>query len=333
MLRKLSFIMLLLALALIIVRDRHRMTTAAQPEATPISAELAGRVITDSPMSHSPLTAQPRGNEPDLKRMTFVIMGRDRTVSPELMNRLAELKMMGQISTFDAQYGLGRVLVQGASDIMPVLRGLPDVAAVTRPDTLWVQTTRNAVPAPTPAGKSPSSSGTIIGTVAGADSGLPLNDIFIWVYNSSCGEEFQDTTASSGSFHLSGLPAGSYDMYLSDGTGVYASGWYDNKTFSARDSISVTDGMTTVVNIKWGLAGVIQGTITDEASGAPLPYAGVQLYDKGEHPTGCSCTYLPLIIAPYLPAVLAEPLPMALEPPVQSQSVCSEYWVVFKLNT
>ncbi len=299
--RKLTSAVLLLILALAAIGARHQLISAA-PQTTPsfryarmVQAETTshdrealgastaqtGLVITDAvPLPSITSTTGPDGYAPGPGQAAFEIACRTRTVSPQFMSLLVELKMRGQISAFDAQSVPGRVWVRGALDVMPVLRSLPDVAAITQSDSLQGQNTRNVVDAPTPGKKGSSAGGAIIGIVTGADSGLPLSNIYMWTLD-ALGQEYEDSTNSSGFYHLGGLPTGSYALYLYDSTGVYAAGWYNNKTFSARDLINVTDGITTVVNIKWGLAGVIQGMVTDEASGAPLQYPDVRLYDAG----------------------------------------------------
>jgi len=312
--RKLTSAVLLLILALAAIRTRHQLINAA-PQVTPLSryartvqvgttshdrealgasTALTGQVIADAaPLPVITLTARADGHAPGPGQATFVIACRARTVSPQLMSLLVELKMRGQISAFDAESIPGRVWVRGALDVMPVLRGLPDVAAITQSDLLQGQNTRNVVDTPTPGKKRSSAGGAIIGTVTGADSGLPLSNIYIWTLD-ALGQEYENSTNSSGSYHLSGLPTGSYALYLYDSTGAYAAGWYNNKTFSTRDLISVTDGVTTVINIQWGLAGVVQGMVTDEASGAPLQYLNIDLYDAGStYPSAASVTYSP----------------------------------------
>ena len=114
------------------------------------------------------------------------------------------------------------------------------------------------------------STGSITGTVTDA-SGNPLAGIDVTAYQSDGSGDWewasQVTTASDGSYLISGLSAGVYHVEFSDPNGIYPSQFYDSVAALAGDSatpVDVTDGATTPgIDAALTPGGHITGTVTD----------------------------------------------------------------------
>ncbi|MGD9099759.1 MAG: carboxypeptidase regulatory-like domain-containing protein, partial [Anaerolineae bacterium] len=123
--------------------------------------------------------------------------------------------------------------------------------------------------------------GVISGVVTAEDSGLPLSDVDVNLYEASTGNFIKDeTTNASGVYRLGSLTTGSYKLSFRDGNEVYILEYYDDKPDKdSADPITVTAGMTTTINAQLSLGGAIDGTVTAEDGGAPLNNIGVEVYD------------------------------------------------------
>ena len=120
--------------------------------------------------------------------------------------------------------------------------------------------------------------GHITGTVTADAGGAPLEDICVSADDPTIDVEGGGYTGPDGTYDIVGLPAGLYRVRFSDCSGGgYLSEYFDD-TRSAGSAVlvAVSSGQTTS-GIDAGLAsgGRIAGTVTDAASGQPVPYAGV----------------------------------------------------------
>ena len=92
------------------------------------------------------------------------------------------------------------------------------------------------------------------------------------------------TTASDGTYILSGLPTGSYDVefYTCGGSASYPSQWYKGATsLGSASPVSVTDAKTTSgIDATFPATGSISGTVTD-SSAAGLSGICVGLFQSG----------------------------------------------------
>ncbi len=121
----------------------------------------------------------------------------------------------------------------------------------------------------------------ITGVVTAAATGLPLEDIDVNVYNATTGNYIRDTdTDASGVYRIGGLATGPYKLYFRDYDGVYLGEYYHDKPdLASADPVMATAGTTVTVNAALGLAGVVNGAVTDEGSGAPLVSINVTVYN------------------------------------------------------
>ena len=117
--------------------------------------------------------------------------------------------------------------------------------------------------------------GTITGTVTAANGGAQLSGICVTVSQVNGSGNGSATTGAGGSYSVSGLETGTYDVEFSPGcgnSGNYLPQWYDNETTAAAaDSVSVTATMTTSsINAALAAGGTIAGTVTAATGGADL---------------------------------------------------------------
>ena len=128
--------------------------------------------------------------------------------------------------------------------------------------------------------------GTITGTVTDTSSPTPndLQGICVNVYSAGGGPSpsvKNTATAANGTYTLSGLAAGSYDVQFSTGcgnAGNYLTQWYDNESSQASaNPVSVTAGGTTAsIDAAMAQGGTITGTVTAAVGGAAL--GGICVY-------------------------------------------------------
>lgn len=127
--------------------------------------------------------------------------------------------------------------------------------------------------------------GTTLGSIAGtvADpNGAPLAGVCVYFADPASGDltAQQATTASDGTYSISNLAPGSYDLYFLDGCSSpsltnYAPMIYNNAaTLTAATPVVVSTRTMTVINTQLALGAQITGQVTD-ASGAGL--AGVKV--------------------------------------------------------
>lgn len=115
--------------------------------------------------------------------------------------------------------------------------------------------------------------GIIEGLVTSEETGAPLSDIKVDVYDKTGGLAFPVWTNQSGSYRVTGLPSGSYDLHFAtDDDAVVASEWWDDQLVRAdADPVKVTMGKTKLgVNAALSAGGAINGTVRDASTGEPV---------------------------------------------------------------
>lgn len=118
----------------------------------------------------------------------------------------------------------------------------------------------------------------VTGTVTNA-SGTPLANIAVQAPDSNGNPiSTTTTTASDGTYTLTGLPTGTIAVRFSGNGQNYVSQYYNGKSgFSSADQFAVTSGTTTPnINAKLATGGILTGTVTN-AAGTPLQGAQVQV--------------------------------------------------------
>ena len=127
----------------------------------------------------------------------------------------------------------------------------------------------------------------ITGRVTGSNGGLPLQDVYVYIYGyDECNQlsiASYATTNASGVYTATSLRSGSYRV-LFDPYGVsaaYFSEYYNNKTgLGTADWVTVTVGtVKTGVDAVLQLSGQITGRITAANNGAPLSSVYVVAYN------------------------------------------------------
>ncbi|MDQ2809724.1 MAG: carboxypeptidase regulatory-like domain-containing protein [Chloroflexota bacterium] len=116
--------------------------------------------------------------------------------------------------------------------------------------------------------------GLIQGIITGADSGLPLAGARAIAHQPVEQRYWSWWSDAHGQYQVV-VPAGSWNLFgRSDWQGYY-------RTPAANNPISVTVGSTVSVNLALGRGAIIQGRVTDAASGSPLPYSHVWANQPG----------------------------------------------------
>ncbi len=117
----------------------------------------------------------------------------------------------------------------------------------------------------------------ITGVVTADDSGAPLDNIGVSVYEAASGDYVgYDTTDATGAYRIGGLTAGDYRMLFQDNLGRYLSEYYDNEiNFYEADAVALGAEMTQTVNIALAKGGSISGRVVDAVSGAGIVNVGI----------------------------------------------------------
>ncbi len=133
--------------------------------------------------------------------------------------------------------------------------------------------------------------GAISGTVTDAVTGAPITSGYVEIWNASGAYVDDDYLDSFGEFHLTGLDAGTYfavtDFFSGSG---YLDELYDDIPCmggspsgcdpTTGTPIAVSLGATTAgIDFAIGSGGMVTGTVTDSATGAPVTSGYVQIYD------------------------------------------------------
>jgi len=121
----------------------------------------------------------------------------------------------------------------------------------------------------------------ITGTVTAEESGLPLADIDVSLRNSTYNIWYSTWTDGNGLYDDGHLPEGTYTVCFSDPGQVYAPECYDDQlySYSSGDPLDIAAGdVLSNVNASLARAATIAGTVTDAATGTPLPNVTVGAY-------------------------------------------------------
>ncbi|MBP7687805.1 MAG: carboxypeptidase regulatory-like domain-containing protein [Thermoflexales bacterium] len=168
------------------------------------------------------------------------------------------------------------VMPRSDSDRVMVQLVLKDTAQI---QIIEIPSVRESIPQITQPGlpKQPQANGFITGTITAADTGLPLNNVRVDVFNLS-GVFQAYVFGISGVYSLS-VPAGNYKVsFTSYATEDYAPEWYNNqRSFATASTVTVADGAVTAnVDGIMDIGGKITGQVTAVSGGAPI--AGVYVY-------------------------------------------------------
>lgn len=117
---------------------------------------------------------------------------------------------------------------------------------------------------------------SVSGVVTAASNGADLSGICVMAQNKTNYQDYGDTAVTtSGTYTITGLPAGSYAIHFTDGCGNatnYADQYYNNAyTIQAANAVKVASGgAATGVNASLVLGASVSGTVTDSATGATV---------------------------------------------------------------
>lgn len=142
--------------------------------------------------------------------------------------------------------------------------------------------------------------GDISGEVASAD-GKPLMHACVYLYpkGDTSRASYASCTASDGSYRISGVEVGQYDVAFSDAASGYATQWYNGRkggssTEAGAVPIIIDSSDETVTGLDAVMApiGEISGAVTVAGTGDPVPRACAYLYRAGDDRSAAyaSCT-------------------------------------------
>jgi protocatechuate 3,4-dioxygenase beta subunit len=140
---------------------------------------------------------------------------------------------------------------------------------------------------------------TVSGTVTAADSGAPLPSVPVELWQTGSAIRFGYTDAS-GAFSIDSVEPGNC-FIATHGDGQYIDELYDNvgcfqgppggcDPFSGTPVVVSLNGNVTGVDFALDRGGVIAGTVNDAASGLPLEYAYVKVFDASGETVGYGTT-------------------------------------------
>ncbi len=128
--------------------------------------------------------------------------------------------------------------------------------------------------------------GQISGVVTADASGNPIEFVSVTAYrfneaNGNWDYASSASTNASGVYSMQGLTPGSYRVQFYDISGSYLPEYYNDKaTLLLGDSLLVTSGNNTAILTSLATASRIEGNVTEEGSGTPLPNVLVYAYQE-----------------------------------------------------
>jgi hypothetical protein len=122
--------------------------------------------------------------------------------------------------------------------------------------------------------------GSLSGKVTGAASGNPVANVAVKVYESGAGHVASATSAANGTYTVSGLAPGSYEIEFVPSSAAYLTQYYGGAaSLEASTPVTVTKGATTAgINAALKAPGEITGTVTSAATKAALKGVEVEVY-------------------------------------------------------
>jgi hypothetical protein len=200
--------------------------------------------------------------------------------------------LCSQAAAYDASHALSNS--PGSAAISSSMTGLTSSVSTTASSTSSKLRTRSAGPS----GGSGGTTGTITGTVTDL-SGHPLAGICASVLTApGVGAGTETTTTSKGTYTVSGISPGIYQVRFEDcAGGNHLTQWYNGQAVQATASSLVVSAGSTIsgVNAKLGTGGTISGIVTN-SSGSALANICVHAQDSRGHfadalATGSSGSY------------------------------------------
>ncbi|MFL6088824.1 MAG: carboxypeptidase regulatory-like domain-containing protein [Aeromicrobium sp.] len=133
--------------------------------------------------------------------------------------------------------------------------------------------------------------GHITGTITKSAGGP--SDACVDAYDGTGAQVGSACTDSSGNYDVGGLPSGSFRLYFEPFDDDAPEYYNDKATLAAADPIAVTAGSTTSgKNATLGASARIEGTVSRDGGGGPIPGVEVSLLDSAGNPApGISNTY------------------------------------------
>ena len=127
--------------------------------------------------------------------------------------------------------------------------------------------------------------GHISGTVTAA-SGAPIDNATVTAYDSNGAQVTSTTTASDGTYTLTGLATGSYTVSFDPAGQNFVAAYYNGKSeFDTADPVAVTGGASTAgINEALAPGASVSGTVSGAGAGA-LQNAPVSLLDASGQPS------------------------------------------------
>jgi len=147
--------------------------------------------------------------------------------------------------------------------------------------------------------------GSLHGTVVDADTSQPVANICVYLYAvAGSGASYATCSGSDGTYTVSGVAPGQYDVAFSDPSGLFDTQWFSGRASQAAEdaagqSVTVAVGQTVSgINAAMYATASVAGRVTDAVSGQPL--SGICIYaysavsfaaDVGATCTGASGAY------------------------------------------
>ncbi|MGC9398310.1 MAG: carboxypeptidase regulatory-like domain-containing protein [Anaerolineae bacterium] len=220
-----------------------------------------------------------QGETPEATYFVLTYVG--AAPSPTLVRTLSDLQSEGYLSVVDARFGPGGILLRMTGETLGMLLALEDVSGLTPmeipPSQAPVQASAMSEPNITPL----AGTGAITGTVTAEDTGLPLQDLSIWVYHADTYDQAKPDSYQpdgDGRFTIADLEAGSYKLSFDPWSMAYLDTWYEGQ-YSWYDAtpLYVAENTTTAIQVELAPPARITGTVVAEDSGLPLPDIDVSL--------------------------------------------------------
>jgi hypothetical protein len=129
--------------------------------------------------------------------------------------------------------------------------------------------------------------GVVAGAVTDVDSGQPLGDICVEAWRTGesepQGSAGFDVTTDAGTYEIQGLGSHDYAMQFydcGDRANPYAEEWYDDRAdyFTATPVPATAGARVDGIDAALEIGGHLRGTITEAATGDPLPFTCVSVY-------------------------------------------------------